>query len=34
MGCEGGCTTNHTRQEGQNRVEDTEDGVRESAKGD
>ena len=34
MGCEGGCPMIHAHQEGQNRVEDAEDGVRESARGD
>ena len=34
MRCEGGFPTIHAHQEGQKRVDDTEDGVRESARGD
>ena len=34
MGCEGGCTTIHAHKEGQHRVEDAEDGMREPARGD
>ena len=34
MRCEGGCTAIHAHQEGQTRVEDAEDGMRDPVKGD